>query len=130
MFTLQHLDHIAITVSDLQRSKEWYCDVLGMVHEFPGLWEGVPVMLSLGATFIALFPAQNGAMAVTPLPPIRVAHFAFRADYPNFEAAQQSLTAKGIAFQFQDHDISHSIYFSDPDGHRLEITTYDLPQKP
>ena len=30
MFTLQHLDHIAITVSDLQRSKEWYCDVLGM----------------------------------------------------------------------------------------------------
>jgi len=128
MFTLQHLDHIAIIVSDLQRSKVWYCDVLGMVHEFPGLWEGVPIMLSLGATFIALFPAQSeGTTGPTPQPPIRVAHFAFRADYPNFEAAQQTLTAKGIDFNFQDHDISHSIYFTDPDGHKLEITTYDLP---
>jgi catechol 2,3-dioxygenase-like lactoylglutathione lyase family enzyme len=23
-------------------------------------------------------------------------------------------------------DVSHSIYFEDPDGHRLELTTYEL----
>jgi len=33
---------------------------------------------------------------------------------------------RGIKFEFQDHEISHSIYFRDPDGHALEITTYDL----
>ena len=51
---------------------------------------------------------------------------AFRVDRPSFEAVQAHLTAQGIPFTFSDHDISHSIYFSDPDGHRLEITTYDL----
>ena len=36
------------------------------------------------------------------------------------------LEAQGIAVTFQDHDISHAIYFYDPDGHQLEITTYEL----
>lgn len=40
--------------------------------------------------------------------------------------AQAALRERGIAFQFQDHEVSHSIYFSDPDGHRLEITTYEV----
>jgi catechol-2,3-dioxygenase len=52
---------------------------------------------------------------------------AFRAaTYPDFLSAQEELKAKGVAFQFQDHEISHSIYFSDPDGFLLEITTYDV----
>jgi len=54
-----------------------------------------------------------------------VGHFAFRADRANFETARRELAAKGIVVSYQDHDISHSIYFSDPDGHRLEITTYE-----
>jgi catechol-2,3-dioxygenase len=53
-------------------------------------------------------------------------HLAFRADRQNFALAQQELKQRGIAFDFQDHDISHSIYFSDPDGHKLEITTYEI----
>ena len=40
--------------------------------------------------------------------------------------AQAELKRRGIQFEFQDHKISHSIYFDDPDGHHLEITTYDL----
>ena len=31
-----------------------------------------------------------------------------------------------ISTEFQDHGISHSIYFQDPDGHQLELTTYDV----
>lgn len=25
-----------------------------------------------------------------------------------------------------DHGLSHSVYFTDPDGNRIELTTYDL----
>ena len=83
-------------------------------------------MLGLGPTLIALFPAAGQAPPGTLQKAIRVSHFAFRADRPNFLAAREELAAQGIDVTFKDHDISHSIYFTDPDGHPLEITTYDL----
>ena len=58
--------------------------------------------------------------------PIRMLHLAFRADRKTFLAAQAELKRRRIDFEFQDHEISHSIYFRDPDGHELEITTYEL----
>ena len=126
MFELQHLDHVAITVADLARSTRWYCDVLGFEHRFPGRWDGVPVMLGLGDTLIALFPAKGQDLPWIPDKVIRVAHFALRADRKNFLMAQEELEAQGIGVTFQDHDISHAIYFNDPDGHQLEITTYEI----
>ena len=66
-------------------------------------------------------PAQGAPNEVDML------HFALRADRKNFLAAQEDLKKRGIEFQFSDHDVSHSIYFRSPDGHRLEITTYELP---
>jgi catechol 2,3-dioxygenase-like lactoylglutathione lyase family enzyme len=53
-------------------------------------------------------------------------HLAFRANRENFLTAQGELKKRGIKFEFQDHEIAHSIYFRDPDGHQLEITTYDV----
>jgi hypothetical protein len=53
-------------------------------------------------------------------------HFAMRTNRQNFAAAQEELKRRGIQYEFQDHEISQSIYFRDPDGHELEITTYDL----
>ena len=57
---------------------------------------------------------------------VRILHFAFRADRENFLRAQDELKKRAIAFDFQNHEISHSIYFRDPDGHQIEITTYEL----
>ncbi len=51
-------------------------------------------------------------------------HLAFRVDRANFETAQVELRARGVSFEFADHDIAHSIYFCDPDGHEIELTTY------
>lgn len=53
-------------------------------------------------------------------------HIAFRTDRESFERAQQSFPARGIEVRFEDHQIARSIYIVDPDGHQLEITTYDL----
>ncbi len=47
----------------------------------------------------------------------------------NFLAAQRELKKRGIKFEFQDHEISQSVNFLDPDGHQLEITTYELEKR-
>ena len=33
---------------------------------------------------------------------------------------------RGIEAELWDHTICHSIYVRDPDGHQVELTTYDL----
>ena len=85
----------------------------------------VPTFIGKGNTGIALFPASHEAKSSTHRE-IRMLHLAFRADRENFLAAQRELQSRGIKFEFQDHEIAQSIYFRDPDGHQLEITTYEL----
>jgi catechol 2,3-dioxygenase-like lactoylglutathione lyase family enzyme len=72
-----------------------------------------------------LFPA-NEEPKTSAHREIRMLHLAFRANRENFLGAQQELKQRGIKFEFQDHEIAHSIYFRDPDGHQLEITTYEV----
>ena len=126
MFELEGIDHVALAVRDVARSAAWYIDVLGFEHRFPGMWDGVPVFVGKGSTALALFPVRAAAPLVRPRGSITMLHLAFRATRAGFVAAQQELTARGIEFTFSDHEVSHSIYFRDPDGHGLEITTYEL----
>jgi catechol 2,3-dioxygenase-like lactoylglutathione lyase family enzyme len=127
MFELEGLDHIALAVRDVERSAKWYVDVLGFERRYLGMWEGVPVFVGKGETALALFPlGRDRALGSEPRQPGGILHFALRADRRNFLAAQTDLTSRGIVFHFQDHEISHSIYFRDPDGYEVEVTTYDL----
>jgi len=125
MFELQGIDHVALSVRDVERSANWYIETLGFERRFEGMWNSIPVFIGKGKAAIALFPSANK----NPETPKRsgILHFAFGTDRRNFLVAQEELTNRGIAFQFQDHEISHSIYFSDLDGHQIEITTYELP---
>ncbi len=126
-FKLEGLDHIAITVSDMDRSIAWYQDKLGLERIQVDSWAGVPTFMVSGSGGLALFPAGDGSRlpdGESGTPAVR--HIAFRATRQDFEAAQSSLAAHGVSFTFQDHEIAHSIYFSDPDGHQLEITTYEV----
>ena len=134
---LEGINHVALSVPDVERSAQWYIDVLGFERRFQEMWEGVPVFIGKGTTSIALFPVRSNEESIrqrTDSPwrtssargGVRMLHLAFRANRNNFLAAQEELKQRGIRFEFEDHEISHSIYFSDPDGHELEITTYDL----
>ena len=127
MFELQGIDHVALTVADTARSAAWYVEVLGFERRHEGMWNGVPVFIGKGDTALALFPAgarAKGSRATTAT--IRMLHLALRATRQDFAAAQTELRERGIHVEFQDHEISRSIYFHDPDGHELEITTYEL----
>src|SRR5690242_4024794 len=123
---LEGIDHVALSVNDVERAAKWYIDVLGFERQHADVWGDVPTFVGKGKTAIALFPIRKRDENNSAPAKIRMLHLAFRADRKNFLAAQDDLKRRGIGFEFQDHEISHSIYFRDPDGNRLEITTYEL----
>jgi len=124
MIKVDGLDHVAIAAKDVTRSMEWYREVLGLERRHEEAWGDVPVMMCSGNTCVAIFPLNDDQPAATKGP--RVLHIAFRADRVTFDQAQRDLKARGIEFEFSDHDIAHSIYFRDPDGYKIEITTYEV----
>jgi catechol 2,3-dioxygenase-like lactoylglutathione lyase family enzyme len=125
MMHLEQIDHVALRCASPEVTKAWYVNTLGFEHVFPGQWSGVPIVLRLGSTSIALFPEKGNEKASTDG---RAWHLAVRAaTYADFRSAQTELQARGVSIQIRDHEIAHSIYFSDPDGFLLEITTYDVP---
>jgi len=124
-FFVVGIDHVALTVSDVGRSVAWYQDVLGLERWHEDVWGDFPAIVGAGTTALALFPPRAGATAT-----VRDAHtfdhIAFRVDRKTFERTRAHLEARGLAVTFQDHTISHSLYFFDPDGYGLEITTNEL----
>ncbi len=126
MFLIENLDHIALTVSDLNRSVGWYTDVLGLrrCHE---AWD-IPVVMCAGTTGVALFPADTTEPQPAPDPRHTkiMRHYAFRVSRASFAAARAEFRQRGVEFEFADHGISHSIYIHDPDGYRVELTTYEV----
>ncbi len=124
MFKLDELDHVAITVRDIESSATWYQDVLGLKRLHEESWGDYPVFVWAGASGLALFPKDTTVEQRSKGQNMN--HFAFRANRENFEKARKELPERGIEFEFQDHKIAHSIYFRDPDGYKVEITTYEL----
>jgi catechol 2,3-dioxygenase-like lactoylglutathione lyase family enzyme len=120
-FRTQGLDHVAVAVADLDRSEDFYREVLGLERVIPE-WDPPRVMAS-GGSGLAMFPEADDFPGETAP---HILHIAFRVDRDVFEAAQAELSERGIETSFSDHGAAHSIYFADPDGHRLELTTYEV----
>ena len=126
---IEGIDHVALAVSDIEHSAAWFIEVLGFERLYEGMWDGVPIFIGKGKTALALFPRRSrddSDGSKRERNDVDMLHLAIRADRANFLAAQQDLKKRGVDFQFQDHEISHSIYFRSPDGHQLEITTYEV----
>lgn len=124
-FEIEALDHVALNVRDVARSVEWYGETLGLEVLHGDVWRGVPTMVGRSGYGLALFPVKGADPKPRPGPDVlAIRHVAFRVTGDHFARAQSVLTARGVPFEFQDHDISHSIYVIDPDGHEIELTTY------
>jgi catechol 2,3-dioxygenase-like lactoylglutathione lyase family enzyme len=121
----QGLDHVAIAASDVERSQRFYADVLGFERAHSE-WD-VPVVMAANGTGVAIFHRDLHAADGDPGDPdVRILHIAFRVNSEGLARAREELAERGMEVRFSDHGISHSIYFTDPDGHQLELTTYEV----
>lgn len=131
-FTVEGLDHVHVAVRDRQAAAEWYGTVFGLVpaHAFAG-WaehpEG-PLFLTTpaGAHCLALFARKPEAAGDHTV--------AFRTDGAGFARFRDGLGRLGLRDRLGnqvgpgdvvDHGGAVSLYFCDPDGNRLELTTYE-----
>jgi catechol 2,3-dioxygenase-like lactoylglutathione lyase family enzyme len=121
---LQRLDHVSLNVSDRARSIVWYADVLGLEQRGAARRDDWPVFMGEFGACIALF--QAGVQS-----PERqkestgLRHVAFMVGREDIDRAKARLEERGVEFRFEDHGNAHSVYFSDPDGNVIELTSYE-----
>jgi catechol 2,3-dioxygenase-like lactoylglutathione lyase family enzyme len=125
---LDGLDHVAVTVRDPLTSMAWYQDILGLERRFQEAWGDYPIVMLAGESGVALFPASSADPDTIPDKgnAITMRHFAFRVDGENFRRAKERMAWLEVEFREEDHGVSRSIYLRDPDGHEIEITTYEV----
>ncbi|MBI3228677.1 MAG: VOC family protein [Burkholderiales bacterium] len=123
--TLINIDHIHLYVTNRIAAQAWYAEVLGL--------SPVPELLSWADDGGPLTIANADAS-------IHLALFE-RAPQPNRATIAFAVTAAGLLTWQQhlgqvlssvpalvDHQLSWSLYFTDPDGNPFEITTYEYKE--
>ncbi len=144
MINIKQIHHVAYRCNDARETVEFYQDKLNMEflvaiaeNEVPSTKEPDPYMhLFLDAgngNILAFFELPNSPPMGRDLnTPAWCQHIAFEVeDRAALIAAKQELEAKGLdVLGITNHGIIHSIYFFDPNGHRLELTYRDdTPEK-
>ena len=110
------IDHVVFHVKDLSRSKKFYIELLGMEVEHESSWQ---IFLKCGSQGVALFEASNGDEIHGGS---EMNHMALRLKSGEYEKVKTVLEERGIKVGGRRGD-PHCIYFSDPDGHRLQLLT-------
>ncbi len=128
-FRLLALDHVALRVSDLERARAFYCDVLGCSFE---KWQENLGLLQLraGAALIDLVgvdgPLGRAGGAAAGREGRNVDHFCLRiapfdAAALGAHLAAHGVTAGEVVQRYGAEGTGPSLYLSDPDGNTVEL---------
>jgi catechol 2,3-dioxygenase-like lactoylglutathione lyase family enzyme len=123
--------HFSIAVSDLNASRKFYTEILGLklVQEAPAI--GM-VFLKAGDDHVIL--AKSDAPLQRNAKDSRRAHHAFKVDADKYDDAKSFLASKGVeVFEEEDRKkgvfVGRQFYIHDPDGTVIEFTEWDGTSK-
>ena len=123
---LQRLDHLLVLTDDLEGTKAFYCDVLGLEAGgrpplgFPGYWLYLDGEPCVHIAERAAYEAHASTLGL-PATPAAVDHVAFAADGYHELAAR--LAARGVEAVTNDVPAAgfRQLFFADPNGVRIEL---------
>ena len=129
------LDHIVLNVGDIDRSLEFYTEVLGLkgerVDEFRAGKVSFPSVRINQQTIIDLFPRKDGAAQLIAEKVNRnLNHFCLVVGAEDFSGIVDYLTAnhvtirQGPVSRWGAQGRATSVYFLDPDDNEVEIRCY------
>jgi catechol 2,3-dioxygenase-like lactoylglutathione lyase family enzyme len=128
MIRIDHLDHLVLTVADLEKTVQFYTSILGMtLEEFGERRERKALRFGSQKINLHLRGKEFEPKAKTPLP--GSADLCFIAQ-TSIEEVQSTLKEKGIPIE--EGPVKRtgatgpllSIYLRDPDGNLLELSNY------
>lgn len=121
---IKELGHVVLYVSDLERSRRFYRDLLGW-REIGGLGAWA-VAFSSGRTHheLLLIEVGSDAAPIPDGPRVGLYHFGLKVGTTDDELrkAVNQLRAAGVPILgMSDHTVTHSVYIADPDGNEIEL---------
>jgi len=108
------IDHLVLHVTDVQRAKKFYTEILGMTVYRENDRQ---VFMHAGQQGVALFKKQGDAPLTTGHD---LNHLALSVAAGTYEALKADLEKHGVAVSGRPGE-DRCIYFEDPDGHRLQL---------
>jgi catechol 2,3-dioxygenase-like lactoylglutathione lyase family enzyme len=127
---VRHIDHLAITVSDIEATLAFYQDVIGAELVYADAWRAgkLPVaILQVGASRLSVHRAESPATPHARLPTPGAIDLCFRWD-GGVADAEAHLGRCGVPVvegpvprPAADGELGASVYFRDPDGNLLEL---------
>jgi catechol 2,3-dioxygenase-like lactoylglutathione lyase family enzyme len=131
---VEGIDHLAITVADVEATIAWYVRVLGAEALYLDRWrEGtIPVvLLQVGHHRLSVHEAAAPAKPGAAVPTVGSVDLCLRWSGPLTDA-QAHLDRQGVAIiegpvarPAANGELGGSIYFRDPDGNLLELLSVD-----
>jgi catechol 2,3-dioxygenase-like lactoylglutathione lyase family enzyme len=118
-FKVTGIDHVVFHVKDLPRARKFYVDFLGMEVDHERDWQ---CFLKCGNQGVALFEVEDNEEVHAGS---EVNHMALQLAAGDYARVKATLENAGIAVNGRKGD-PHCVYFSDPDGHRLQLL---MPEK-
>ena len=114
--SLNRIDHVVLHVKDLERSKRFYMDLLGMKMNHDSSWQAFLYLGEDTTQMVALFEIKEGEFEG----PRDMNHMAMVSSQGTYESIKATLEEAGVQVSGRPGD-PNCIYFNDPDGHRLQI---------
>lgn len=120
---VKSLGHVVLKVRNLERSVQFYRDILGMKEV--ARYRGAMVFFSFGSNHHDLALMQLGEQASgAPETSVGLYHVAFKVgdSMDELRACKAHLERHGVAILgASDHNVSQSLYIRDPDGIDIEL---------